>query len=264
MCSSASSTPVDDADGDDGVEKLLAPIGVDGRAHAAIARLRARVAADLATRIDEILDDRLQMRRGASAIDENRLRGAADAGAPQLGVLRDAPCHRQIGGGMNVGMANAFEMAHHGHAGVLLHARDETFAAAGHDDVDVAGHVAQHDADGLAVLRRHHLHGGLGQAVLRQGARETRVYRCARARALGAAAQDRRIAALQAQGRGIGRHVRAALVNDADDAERHSDARDLETVRPLPFGYDLPDGIVERRHRFETGGRRFEPFIVER
>ncbi len=94
--------------------------------------------------------------------------------APQMPVRRSLAFFAmrraivEIGGGVNVGVANAFEMAHHGHAGILLHARDETLAAAGHDHVDVAGHVAQHDADGLAVLRRHHLHGGLGQAVLRQ------------------------------------------------------------------------------------------------
>ena len=103
-----------------------------------------------------------------------------------------------------------------------------------------------------------------GKPCFAKRARETRVNRSARARALGAAAQDRRIAALQAQRRRIGRHVGPALVNDADDAERHAHARDLETVRPLPFGDDLPDGIVERRDRFEPGGRRFEPLVVER
>src|SRR5262245_42360607 len=47
--------PVDDANRDDGVEELLAPIRVDGRAHALVARLRADVAAHLATRVDEVL-----------------------------------------------------------------------------------------------------------------------------------------------------------------------------------------------------------------
>ena len=144
---------------------------VDGRAHARVARLRARVAAHLAAGVDEILDDRLQVRGHARAIDEDRFRRAANARAPQLRVLRDAPRHVEIRGGVDVRVADAFEMAHDRHARILLHARDQTLAAARHDDVDEAGHVAQHDADGFAILRRHHLHGRLGQAVLRASAR---------------------------------------------------------------------------------------------
>ena len=49
-----------------------------------------------------------------------------------------------------------------------------------------------------------------------------------------AAAQDRRIAGLQAQHRGVGRHVRAALVDHADHAERHAHALDRHAVRPRP------------------------------
>ena len=197
------------------------------------------------------LHDRLQVRGHARAIDENRLRGAANARAPQLRVLRDAARHLEIRTGMHVRVADAFEMAHDRHARILLHARDETFAAARHDDVDVAGHVAQHDADGFAILRRHHLHGRLGQAMLCQRARETRVNRSARARALGAAAQDRRVAALQAQRGGVGRDVRPALVDDADDAERHAHARNRRArsaaaIRPR---LGRPDRRALRRSR---------------
>ncbi len=199
-----------------------------------------------------------------SAIDEDRLRRTADTRAPQLRVLRDAPRHVEIRAGVHVRVADAFEMAHDGHARILLHARDETFAASRHDDVDEAAHVAQHDPDGLAILRRHHLHGRFGQAVHAERTSETGMDRGARARAFGAAAQDRGIAALQAKRGRVGRDVRPALVNDADHAERHAHARDLETVRTLPFGDGLPDGIVERRDRFEPGGRRFDPLVVER
>ena len=53
------------------------------------------------------------------------------------------------------------------------------------------------DTDGLAILRRHHLHRGCRQTVREQRAFETRMNGRARARALGAAAQDRRIAAFK-------------------------------------------------------------------
>ena len=103
------------------------------------------------------------MRRSARAVHEDRLGRPADAGAPHLRVQRDAPGHRKIGRRVHIGVANAFEMAHDRHARILLHARDQALAAARHDDVDVLSHVAQHDADRFAVLRRHHLYRSLGQ-----------------------------------------------------------------------------------------------------
>ena len=45
--------------------------------------------------------------------------------------------------------------------------------------------------------------------------------------ALRAAAQDRGVAGLEAQRAGVGGHVGAALVDDADHAERHAHALEL-------------------------------------
>ena len=165
---------------------------------------------------------------------------------------------------MYIGVADALEVGHDGNARVLLNARDQALAAARHDHVDIARHIAQHDPDGLAVLRRHHLHRGRGQPVRRQRARKARVDRGARARALGAAAQDRRVASLEAQRRRIRRHVRAALIDNADHAERHPHARDLEAVRPPPLGDRSADRILERCDDLEARGGRVEPLLVER
>src|SRR5580692_7009545 len=56
--------------------------------------------------------------------------------------------------------------------------------------------------------------------------------RGSRAGALGACPQDHRIAGFQAQRACIRGHVRAALVDDADDPERHPDALDIQAIRP--------------------------------
>ena len=58
-----------------------------------------------------------------------------------------------------------------------------------------------------------------------------------------AAAQDRGVAGLQAQRAGIGRHVGPALVDDADDAQGHAHALDLEAVGPRPVGDHRADRI---------------------
>ena len=69
---------------------------------------------------------------------------------------------------------------------------------------------------------------------------------------LGAAAQDRRVAGLEAQPRGVGGHVRARFVDDADDAQRHAHHPDLDAGRPVPEVGDLADGIGQRRDRVEA------------
>ena len=48
---------------------------------------------------------------------------------------------------------------------------------------------------------------------------------------------------LTAMPAGVGGHVRAALVDDADDPERHADPRDLEAVGPRPFGQHAADRV---------------------
>ena len=86
----------------------------------------------------------------------------------------------------------------------------------------------------------------------------------ARAQAVGAAAQNRGIAGFQAQGPGIGSNVRPALVDNADDAERHPHPFNGHAVRPGPgFGHH-PDRVLERAHCVNGFGNRLYPLSVER
>ena len=86
----------------------------------------------------------------------------------------------------------------------------------------------------------------------------------ARAVALRAAAQDRGIAGLEAQRRGIGGDVGAALVDDADDAERHPHPLDGHAVRPRPALRHGADRIGERAHHVEPLGHGGDALVVER
>ena len=47
---------------------------------------------------------------------------------------------------------------------------------------------------------------------------------------------------------GVGRHIRPRLVDDADHAERHAHAGNLQAVRPRPARHHLADRIGKRRH----------------
>ena len=96
-------------------------------------------------------------------------------------------------------------------------ALDQRLAAARDDDVDDAGHL-QHLADGGAVGRRHQLDAVFRQAGGDEGDGEAFVDHRRGGEALRTAAEDGRVARLQAQPAGIGGDVRPRLVDDADDA----------------------------------------------
>ena len=123
----------------------------------------------------------------------------------------------------------------------------EALAAARHDHVDAVGHAGEHVADGGAIGRRHQLDAGLRQARGAQARDQAGVDRGARVVALAAAAQDRRVAGLEAQRAGVAGHVRPALVDDADDAERHAHALDPQAVRARPLRDHRADRIRQRR-----------------
>ncbi len=125
-------------------------------------------------------------------------------------------------------------MGEHRHARLGLHAADQVLAAARHDHVDRAVEAGEHHADRLAVARRHQRDRRGGQSGFDQAFDQRGMDRAAGAEALGAAAQDRGIAGLEAERAGIGGDIRPALIDHADDAERHPHALDAHAVRPPP------------------------------
>ena len=85
-----------------------------------------------------------------------------------------------------------------------------------------------------------------------------------RVRRRGRAAQDDRVAGLQAQRGGVDRDVRARLVDDGDDAERHAQLAHVEAVGQALALDDLADRVGQRGDRARAGGDRGDPRRVER
>ncbi len=179
-----------------------------------------RIAAHLAARRQQRLHQRRQMRRAHVAIDQQRLRRAAHAGAAHFRIQHDTFRHRQICIAMHIHVANAFEVPDHRHARFLAHARNQIFSAARHDDIDAVGHVAEHMAHGGAIGWWAPVGCRLGGSCAAiESLPQTVVDGGTRSRAFRTAAQDHRISGLQAQRAGIGGDIGPALVNDADDAQ---------------------------------------------
>ena len=233
---------VDHGHRDDGVQVFGFPVLVRRRHHSFVHGTGGGVPAHLAAGGNQILDDGRQTGPGDALVHQQGLRGAADPGAPHLGVEDDLARHVRIGGGVHVGMADAFQVLEQGHLAFRADALDERLAAARHDDVDELRH-AQHLADGGAVAGRHPLDRRRGQAGAVEPGAEGVHDGAGGMEAFGAAAQDDGVARLQTQAPGIGGHIGARFIDHADDPKGHAHAGDIQAVGPFPPGHDLAHRI---------------------
>ena len=190
-------------------------------------------------------------------VDQQRLHRAADAGAAHLGVERDRARLRRIGGGVDVGVADAVEMGEHRHARIGLDARDEALAAARDDHVDQARR-----ARSIAPTAARSC---VGTSWTASAGSPRRVEPCdergvdrAVANAT-ASLPPRRSTALpdaQAQRGGVGGDVGAAFVDDADHARsaraRAGSASPLGRSRSVDH---LADRIGQRGDRLDRRRR---------
>ncbi len=160
-------------------------------------------------------------------------------------------------------MTHAFEMGEDRDARLGLHARDQAFAAARHQHVDVAVEASEHHADGGTVARGNELNGGFRQAGGAQALGERFDDGAAGAQAIGAAAQDRGVARLEAQGAGVCGDVGTALIDDADHAERHPYPFDGHAVGPGPGVHDIADRVLEAGDGFDAGRHALDAACIE-
>ena len=113
------------------------------------------------------------------------------------------------------------------------------------------------------VYRARYLKNNSPVAIKIISGGQTGVDRAIAADRFGAAAQDRGIACHRAERAGVGSHIGAALVDDADHPDRHPHPGQLEPVGPLDAVDDFTDRIVEPCHRLDAGRHRLDPFGIE-
>ena len=167
-----------------------------------------------------------------AARDQQRFHRVAGAEALRLRVVGDAQRLVEVGLVVDVDVAHAVQVLDHRDARLAHQPLDQALAAARHDHVDVVLH-GDELADRRAVGGLDHLHRGFGQSGRLQAFVHARGDRLVGVDRFRAAAQDRRVAGLEAQPGGVGGHVRARFVNDADHAERHAHLPDLDAGRAV-------------------------------
>src|SRR5438034_7250302 len=139
----------------------------------------------------------------------------------------------------------------------------ELLAAPRDDQIDEIGELEQ-PGHGLAVGRVDELDGVRRPARLLQGlGQDGRDHRI-RLERLAAAAQHYRVARLHAETGGVGGDVGPGLVDEADDAERHPDAADLEAVGTAPRLDHGADRVGQGRDLAQAGGHLVDSRIRQR
>ena len=176
---------------------------------------------------------------------EQRLGCVAGAVLLGLGVVGDTQRELDVDPRIDIHMAVAVQVLDDRHARLAADALDQALAAARDDDVDRLGRGDQVPDRG-AVGGLHELHAVGGQAGFEQGALHQLPQREVGVDRLRAAAQDAGVAALDRERRGFDRHVGAALVDHAEDAQRHPHLADRNAARPLAQVDDLADRVGHR------------------
>ena len=158
-----------DADGEDRGQIFGGPVGLGRGRHGGNQGAGRFVAAQFATGGDQVGGDGGQQAQGRRPVHQQGLGRAADRDAAHLGVQNDGAGGLQIGGLVQIGVVQAFQMAEHGRSRLGLDASDQALAATRDDDVDGAAQPGQHQADGLTVGSVDQLHRIGGQSGLGQG-----------------------------------------------------------------------------------------------
>src|SRR3546814_9180117 len=70
--------------------------------------------------------DRREVHRRPGAVEQQRLHGAADAGAPQLGVHHDPARRFRVGRRVDIDVHEPFEMPDHRHLGLAHRSEEHT------------------------------------------------------------------------------------------------------------------------------------------
>ncbi|MCY1224037.1 hypothetical protein D9M72_361800 [compost metagenome] len=159
-----------------------------------------------------------------------------------LGVVGHADGLVQVGGNVDVDVADAVQVLDHRHLGLAADALDQALAAARDDHVHILRHADQRPHGG-AVGGFHHLHQLAGQAGLGQALLDAGGDGLVGMDGLGTTTQDGGVAGLQAEAGGIDGHVRPRLIDDADHAQRHTHLAHLDTGRQVAHVADFADGV---------------------
>ena len=226
------------------VQELRAPVALRRRLDALGEHPAARAAEQAHAFLFERRDHLRQEGAGDGAVHQQPFQGVAHPRPLYLGVENNTHRHVHVGVLIDKGVAHALVVLEHRDARFLGDRADQPLAAAGDDQVNGLLLLEEH-VDALPVGERQHLDDGRIHLVADEHLLQHRGQGQVGADRLGAAAQDDRVAGLEAEGGGVDGHVRPGLVDHADHAERDPHATDGDTARPAAHLVDLAHRVVQ-------------------
>mmetsp|Transcript_28776 Transcript_28776/g.54625 ORF Transcript_28776/g.54625 Transcript_28776/m.54625 type:complete len:451 (-) Transcript_28776:2150-3502(-) len=229
------------AGGDLHIQILFAPVLIRGGKHP-VDGLQPQIGMHMHARIHQGAHDALPDRCRHILMDQQAFGSTANTSPPCLGIEHNLENFFRIGVLVDIDMHDAFEVGKDGNTRLALHQPHKTLAATGHNHIDGVGH-GQHFAHRGAVAGGHKLHGVLRQVCVAQALLQSRVDGFGRMKPFGAAAQDHRIARLEAQRAGICRHIGPAFIDHTHDAQRRAHPLDIEARGLGPIGKDFAHGV---------------------
>jgi hypothetical protein len=195
-------------------------------------------------------------------VDEQGLHGVADPGPLDLGVVGDVDRHGGVGGPVHVGVAQALVVLDHGDAAVLGDHADQPLAAARDDQVDGLG-LPQQVRHCIPVGGLEQGDGVVRQARLVPGALQDAGDGGVRMDRLRPPLEHHPVAALEAQGGGVGRDVGARLVHDPDHPDGHPHPPHQEAPGAAGHVGDLPHRVGKRGDFQQAVGHGLNPGAVQ-
>ena len=184
---------IDNTHGNNRPQKFLSPIIIHRGTHLAVGGACLGTPAHFATGVQQVADNRCQMAGRARLVDQKRLCRAANAGASHFCIGDNIARHVEGGITMHIDMTNTLQMGKNRHPRFFLHAPNQIFAAAWHNNVNIAVQPAQHHANGGAVGAGDKLHAVRVKPCRLQPAGKTGMNGLRRLHNLGTAAQNHRI-----------------------------------------------------------------------
>ncbi|MPN19170.1 hypothetical protein SDC9_166536 [bioreactor metagenome] len=166
------------------------------------------VAAQLHAAFPHGRDERRNELRRRLPVDQQRFERVAGARPLAFGVADDRHRLFDVASGIDIEVTDAFIMFQHRHGRFGADQPDQFLSAARNDQIEAAVHLEQH-RNRRAVGPRHKLDGSVRQAAFDRRLVEQFRQKQVRAERLAAAAQNHRVARLEADSGGVHRDVRA-------------------------------------------------------
>ena len=192
-------------------------------------------------------------------MDNQTVEGVADRDTARLGIMDNGHSNLQRTKLIEIGVDYTGTRFNYRHLGGVANELYQFLAATRDAYINIA-HGIEHLAGSLVgswkQFHNGRIHAFAFQNLMNEGDDGT-----IRVIGISSALQHAGIAALEAKGKHVERHIRTGFVNNADNTERYGNTSQHQTVFECPVLQDLTQRILQSGHVAHVGGYSFQTGI---